>query len=130
MDYVFEATLYLAHADAGVGRTYHLTDPRPYRMKDVYRMLMKEYLGKEPVGTIPLSAAKLLLSLPAARKWLRVEKEALDYLVCKAHYDTANAERDLQGSGITCPDFQETLGAMVKFYKEHKNDSEKQLKIR
>jgi nucleoside-diphosphate-sugar epimerase len=129
VDYVLDATLYLAHEDCGIGKTYHLTDPRPYRMKEVYRMVMKEYLGREPVGTIPLSAAKWFLSIPAIRRWVRVEKESLDYLHCKAEYDCSQAQNDLRESGIVCPDFQQTLGPMIAFYERHKHDPQKQLRI-
>ncbi|MBS4173029.1 SDR family oxidoreductase [Bacillus sp. FJAT-49736] len=130
VDYIFNATIYLSHVDAGIGKTYQLTDPRPYTMKEVYRLLMKEYLGREPRGTIPLFLAKSLLSLAVCRRWLRVEKEALDYFTCMAHYDCSQAQKDLQGSGISCPDFTEVIPAMVHFYKRHKNDSDKHLKIK
>ncbi|KIL37043.1 3-beta hydroxysteroid dehydrogenase [Cohnella kolymensis] len=129
VDYVLSATIYLGHANAGIGKTYHLTDPKPYRMKDVYRFLLAEYLGKEPIGTIPLAAAKGFLSIPALRKWLRIEKESLDYLACMAAYDCTQAQNDLRGSGIVCPDFKDTVGSMVQFYERHKNDTNKQLRI-
>lgn len=130
VDYVLRATLYLAHTDAGIGKTYHLTDPKPYRMRDVYRMVMNEYLGRNPRGTIPLSLANLALSFSAVRKWLRVEKEALEYFTVKAEYDCSQAQRDLHGSGITCPDFRETLPAMIQFYEQHKHEEEKHITIR
>lgn len=130
IDYILKATVYLAHADQGVGKTYHLTDPNPYRVKDVYRMLMEEFLGRKPIGMIPLSMARLFLSIPAFRKWTRVEKEALDYFSCMAEFDSTQAQKDLKNSGITCPDFKDVLLPMVQFYKEHKNDPNKHIKIR
>jgi hypothetical protein len=90
---------------------------------------MAELLGREPSGSIPLSFSKWLLSIPAFRKWTRVEKEALDYFTCMAEYDCSRAQEDLRGSGISCPDFKEVIPAMVDFYKKHKDDPEKQLKI-
>jgi nucleoside-diphosphate-sugar epimerase len=129
VDYVLSATIYLGHANAGIGKTYHLTDPKPYRMKDVYRFILHEYLGKKPIGTIPLAAAKGFLSIPALRQWLRIEKESLDYLSCMASYDCTQAQNDLMGSGIVCPDFKDTVGSMVHFYEKHKNDSTRQLTI-
>ncbi|MFB6468061.1 SDR family oxidoreductase [Cytobacillus sp. Hz8] len=129
VDYIFAATIYLGHADIGIGKTYQLTDPNPYRCKEVYHMLMKEYLGREPFGVIPLGLAKWFLSFSAIRKWLRVEKEALDYFTCMAEYDCSQTQKDLKGSGITCPNFKDVIPAMVLFFKQHKNDSEKQVKI-
>ncbi|RST77167.1 NAD-dependent epimerase/dehydratase family protein [Siminovitchia acidinfaciens] len=130
IDYILKATVYLAHADQGARKTYHLTDPNPYRVKDVYRTLMEELLGRKPLGTIPLSVARWFLSIRAFRKWTRVEKEALDYFSCMAEYDSTQAQEDLKGSGITCPDFKVVITPMVQFYKQHKNDSSKHIKIR
>jgi thioester reductase-like protein len=129
VDYVLKGTIYLAHAEKAVGKTYHLTDPKPYRMRDVYRMMMEAYLHKKPVGTMPLSFARGLLSIPSVRKWLRVEKEALDYLTCQAEYDASIAQQDLAEAGIVCPDFADTLASMIAFYDAHKNDPDKQLSI-
>lgn len=129
-DYIIKAAVYLGHADKGRGKTYHLTDPHPYKMRDVYRMLMEEFLGKMPRGTLPLSFSRGVLSVPFVRKWLRVEKEALDYFITEADFDCTQAREDLQEAGIVCPDFKDTVKAMVRFYAEHKDDPEKQLDIR
>jgi nucleoside-diphosphate-sugar epimerase len=129
VDYIFQATIYLGHTEAGVGKTYQLTDPKPYKIDEVYRMLMKAFLGREPKGRLPLSWGKALMSFSSIRKWVRTEKEALDYFTCRAEYDCAEAQRDLAGSGISCPDFKDVIPTMVAFYKEHRNDASKQLKI-
>lgn len=129
LDYILEATIYLGHTQKGVGKTYHLTDPNPYLIKDVYKMMMEEYLKKSPTGKMPLSLAKAGLSFSSLRKWLGVEKEALDYFTLNSHYDCTQAQNDLKGSGISCPDFKEILKPMVEFYREHKNDSKKHIKI-
>lgn len=129
VDYILDATLYLSHSEKGVGKTYHLTDPKPYLIKDVYKMLMEAYLGKKPRGRMPLSLAKSALSLSPMRKWLGVEKEALDYFTLDAHYDCTQAEADLRGSGISCADFKETVSSMTEFYRDHKDDQEKHIKI-
>ncbi|MBA4493067.1 SDR family oxidoreductase [Paenactinomyces guangxiensis] len=130
VDYVLNATLYLGHLPEGTGKTYHLTDPHPYSMNQIYEMLMQEYLNRKPTGTIPLSLTKSILSLPQLRKWLKVEKEALDYFSCAAFYDSSQALQDLQGSGITFPDFKKTVEATVEFYRRNKHDPKKHIVIR
>lgn len=130
IDYILNATVYLSHSDKGAGKTYHLTDPNPYRVKEVYRMLLEEYLGKKPIGTIPLPFARLFLSLSFLRKWTRVEKEALDYFSCMAEYDSTQAQEDLKGSGISCPDFKDVIAPMVQFYKQHKHDLDKHIEFK
>lgn len=129
VDYIFKASIYLGHEEIGSGKTYHLTDPNPYTMREVYQMLCEEYLGKTPKGTIPLGLTKLFLSFSPFRKWFGAEKEGLDYFTCLARYDTSQAEADLKNSGITCPNFKDTLKPMVRFYKEHRSDVTKHIKI-
>ncbi len=130
VDYIVEATVYLAHREESAGKTYHLTDPNPYTVRDLYRRMMQELLGKSPLGTIPVSLAKAALSVPALRRYLGVEREAMDYFTCRTIYDCTQAQQDLAGSGIRCPDFMEGIPAMVRFYVQHKQDQDKQLTIR
>ncbi|WP_042149371.1 SDR family oxidoreductase [Paucisalibacillus sp. EB02] len=128
-DYVLEATSYLAIHPIGEGKTYHLTDPKPYKMWELQKMLTKEYLGRVPKGRIPLTAAKASLRLKPIRKWLQAEVEALDYFTIHSSYDCSQATRDLEGSGIGCPDIKDTLEPMVSFYRKYKDDSSKHIKI-
>ncbi|MGY0693789.1 SDR family oxidoreductase [Virgibacillus sp. FSP13] len=93
-DYVLQATSYLAIAPIGVGKTYHLTDPKPYKMRELYKMLTEHYLGKTPRGQIPLSLAKASLAFAPTRKWLKVEKESMDYFTIHSSYDCSQAVAD------------------------------------
>ncbi|CEG26586.1 Male sterility domain-containing protein [Bacillus sp. B-jedd] len=122
IDFIIAATAHLALKENAAGKTYHLTDPNPYRVEELYGMLMEALLGKRPKGTLPLSLAKAALSLPHVRKMLGVEKEALDYFTWQGHFDCSQALEDLKGSGIHCPDFQKGVNAMVKFYNENKHN--------
>ncbi|GAB3803203.1 SDR family oxidoreductase [Virgibacillus kimchii] len=128
-DYVLKAASFLSFTPTGEGKTYHLTDPNPYTMKQLYQMLAEAYLDKTPSITIPSQTAKTLLSAPALRQWLRVEKEALDYFTIHSSYDTSQASKDLAGSGIVCPDFKQSIGAMVAFYRKYKDDSMRHIYI-
>jgi thioester reductase-like protein len=130
IDYIIEATTYLTFYDNGIGKTYHLTDPNPYKVSELYEMLMKELLNKKPVGTIPLSLAKFSLSFKPLRQYLGVEKEALDYFTWNGFFDCSTAQSDLRGSGIQCPDFKEGLSSMVDFYVKNKRNPIYQVQIR
>lgn len=129
IDYIIQATAYLSFLEKGAGKTYHLTDPKPYLVSEIYEMFMKELLKKEPKGTLPLSAARLTLSLKQVRKYLGVEKEALDYFTWMGKFDCTQAQEDLRESGIICPDFKEGVPAMVDFYIKNKQNQSYQLKI-
>ncbi|WP_331457341.1 SDR family oxidoreductase [Bacillus sp. FJAT-18017] len=129
IDYIISATAYLSFLDKGAGKTYHLTDPSPYTVSEIYEMLMKQLIDKTPTGTLPLSMARVSLSVSSVRRMLGVEREALDYFTWKGHFDCSQASEDLEGSGISCPDFREGLEAMVGFYMKNKNNPEYQVKI-
>lgn len=128
-DYIIDATLFLSHSDKGIGKTYHLTDPQPLTVREQYKMIMEELIGKTPSGKVPLGIAKTLLSAGLIRKWLGVEKEAMDYFTCYASYDATHAQEDLTGSGISCPSFNDSLKPMVDFYKSNKRNKALHIKI-
>jgi nucleoside-diphosphate-sugar epimerase len=130
VDFLVPAVIYLGHDLKGIGRTYHITDPSPYSVKELYEAMMKELLGKLPKGKIPFSMAAFALSVPAVRRFLHVEKEALDYFQWEAHFSCKQTLEDLEGSGIVCPDFLEGLPSMIQFYNRHKEDANYQLSIR
>jgi thioester reductase-like protein len=117
VEYITDASIYLGHQPAAIGKTYHLTDPNPYKVKDVYRSILWEMSRKKPVGKISLSLASLSLKFPPVRKYLRVEREALDYFAWNGIFDCTVTLKDLKMTGIVCTDFLETAGSMVEFYK-------------
>ncbi|WP_077324913.1 SDR family oxidoreductase [Virgibacillus siamensis] len=129
-DYVLQATSYLAHASAGVGKTYHLTDPNPYTMDELYNLFAKAYLGKTPIGKIPVNLTKNMLIVPFIRKWLQVEMQAMDYFTIHASFDSTLAQNDLKGSGITCPDLRDTIEPMIQFYRMYKHDRSMHIAIK
>ncbi|MFQ6732210.1 SDR family oxidoreductase [Virgibacillus tibetensis] len=130
VDYILQATSYLSIHPVGQGKTYHLTDPNPYTMRELHKMLAQAYLGIIPRGTIPLPLAKSSLSIVSLRKWLRLEKEAMDYFTIHSYYDSTQAITDLESSEIRCPDFKETIVPMINFYRKYKHDRSRHITIR
>src|SRR5699024_8922947 len=94
-DYLIKATSFLAFDPVGEGKVYHLTDPNPYTMDALQTMLMEKYLGKKPKGILPVKWMQYGLSFSFVRKYLRVEKEALDYFTIHSSYDATQAKQDL-----------------------------------
>jgi nucleoside-diphosphate-sugar epimerase len=129
IDYIIQATTYLSFLENGTGKTYHLTDPRPYRASEIYQYLMKELINKHPKGTLPIPLGKWFLSIKSIRKYLGVEKEALDYFTWMGNFDCTQAVTDLKDSGITCPDFKDGIKAMTAFYIKQKDNPNYQIKI-
>lgn len=128
-DYVLKATSFLAMNPVGAGKTYHLTDPQPYNMVELQKMLAEYYLGRKPKGTIPVSIVKSFLKVAPIRKMLQVEAEAMDYFTIRSSYDATNAQQDLRSANIICPDLKDTLPAMIQFYRKYKDDLKKHIII-
>lgn len=129
IDYIIQATTYLSFLEKASGKTYHLTDPRPYRASEIYGIIMKELINKQPKGTIPLTLGKWFLSIKPMRTYLRVEKEALDYFTWMGQFDCTQAANDLKESGISCPDFKDGIQAMSAFYLKQKDNPNYQITI-
>lgn len=129
VDYIIQATAYLSFNEIAIAKTYHLTDPKPYRASEIYEMILNEMLNKRPTGTLPLALGKGFLSLKLLRKFLGVEKEALDYFTWMGHFDCTQAAKDLESSGIICPDFKDGVKSMTEFYLKRKDNPNYQVKI-
>lgn len=128
-DYVLKATSYLAINPIGNGKIYHLTDPKPYQMWEIQKMLTEEFLGKVPRVRIPIPATKAALRIKPIRRLLRAEAEAMDYFIIHSSYDASQAVEDLQKAGIKCPDLKDTLKSMVSYYRKYKDDKNKHITI-
>ncbi|GLO65517.1 SDR family oxidoreductase [Oceanobacillus kimchii] len=128
-DYVLKATSYLGLHPIGEDKTYHLTDPIPYTMRQLYQMIAEIYLNVTPNKTISLSLASYPLSFSFIRKWLQTEKEALAYFENNCSYSSAQAARDLENTTIRCPDFKDQLQPMIDFYQKYKDDYQRHVII-
>ncbi|GGA33926.1 3-beta hydroxysteroid dehydrogenase [Kroppenstedtia guangzhouensis] len=130
VDYILKATVWLAHAEKGANRTFHLTDPSPYTAREVYRMICEELRGKAPSYTIPGKVADWLMSIPPVRKFFDVERESISYMSEQSEYDCSQAVSVLAEGGIRCPDLASYLPTLVRYYKEHREDPDKKILIR
>lgn len=130
VDYIIQATAYLALYKEGVDKTYHLTDPSPCKATEIYELFVGELYKKKPKGHMPMAVSQAFLSIRPVRTYLGVEKEALDYFTWQGRFDCTKAQADLAGSGIACPNFKDGVPAMVEFYLRNKNEKRYQIKIR
>jgi len=136
VDFVADALDHIAHKANIDGQTFHLTDPRPQRTSEVINTFAKVARAPHlsltieagPLGAIPKSAARALISLPGARlarKALLAEvgipDEVVDYIDLTATFTATNAEAALKGSGIAVPPL-ETYAALLWDYWEHHLD--------
>jgi thioester reductase-like protein len=123
VDFVLDA---LAVADDDpelVGETLHLVDPEPVTAKQVFTMLTKEYAGKEPRYRVPPKAVQATLKSKKIREMFKgAPPESIEYLNHAVRFDTRRADELLAKHGLRCPRFEEYVGPVVKFFREHEDD--------
>jgi thioester reductase-like protein len=122
VDFIIKASVFLMHESRTESKTYHLVSPDSPTIHEAYTLICKELTGKSPSWYLPKKIAERVLSYPLFSKWLGVPYETLSYFSHEAEYDTAQLVKDLDGSGITCPTFEQYVEKMVRYYKLNATD--------
>ena len=113
----------LAHLSGPAGRpntVYHLADPDPPSL-DAAIDAVARATGKRVLRVpVPAGLARpVLRHLPGAERLVGIPAEALDYFTHPTSYDTAHADRDLEGSGLAVPPFVDYAEVLVRFAEAH-----------
>lgn len=119
-DFVIDAIDWLSASPCSLGMTYQLADPEPPTVDGVLHSL-EAASGKRVVRVpLPLRLAKLAVErVPGVGRLLGIPSSAIDYFVHPTHYDTGQTTRDLTGSGISVPRFDQYVDALVAFARAH-----------
>ncbi|MGD6817470.1 SDR family oxidoreductase [Metabacillus sp. 113a] len=123
VDFLVKTVLYLSHKKNAAGHVFHVTDPDPGTIGELYEQFLKELLSISPAGSLPLRVAKMGLSKRVC-SWLNTKREALDYFQYHVRYDCTNLLAHLEGSGLTCPNIREYAPALVHYYKNKQSAEE------
>jgi len=119
-DFVLDAVTHLSALPQSLGVTYQLADPHPLtvaELLDALSMVLRRRVV--PVPVTRRMARRAVLSVPGVHGLLRIPAEAVDYFAHPAHYLTANARRDLEGSGIAVPPLPSYLDRLVSYMRAH-----------
>jgi thioester reductase-like protein len=123
VDFVLDA---LAVADDDpelVGETLHLVDPEPIKASEVFALLAREYAGKEPKYRVPPKLVQTSLKSKRVRAMFSgAPPESIEYLNHAVRFDTRRSDELLASHGLRCPRFEEYVGPIVKFFREHEDD--------
>jgi thioester reductase-like protein len=123
VDFVVDALFAGALSPEAVGETLHLVDPEPITAAELATMLAREYAGKEPAYKLPPKAVEMSLRSKTVRKAFHgAPSESIVYLNHPVRFDTRRASDLLARSNLRCPRFEEYVGAMVSFFKQHEDD--------
>ena len=123
VDFVVDALTAAAVDEASVGETLHLVDPEPITALDLMKTLSQAYAGREPSYRLPSKAVELSLKSKAVRRaFSGAPPESIVYLNHAVRFDTRKATELLAEAGLRCPRFEEYVGPVVKFFREHEDD--------
>ncbi len=118
VDYVVNAMDHIAHRTDLDTRCFHLTDPEPHKVGEVLNIFaeaghapkMAMRIDSRMFGFIPKMIRDGIKRLPPVRRIrnailhdLGIPEETLDFINYPTRFDNRDAERALQGSGISCP---------------------------
>jgi hypothetical protein len=101
-----------------VGKTFHLADPKPLTVRQVFELVAQSGGRRLPGGFIPSRLTKALLRTPGLSTVAKSPKAFVDTITTPVRYDTTNADDVLAGSEIHCPPFESYVDALVSVVKQ------------
>jgi thioester reductase-like protein len=123
VDFVLDALMAAAGDKEAVNQTLHLVDPEPITAKEVTAILSREYAGKEPSLRVPARMVSASLHFKAFRKAFGgAPYESIRYLNHPVRFDTRRADEVMARHGLRCPRFEEYVGPIVRFFREHEEE--------
>jgi thioester reductase-like protein len=124
VDFVVDALVAGSKAPDAAGETLHLVDPEPVTASELLTLLAREYAGREPSYRLPPWLVETSLRFELVRSlFAGAPRESIAYLNHPVRFDTRRAYDLLAAQGLRCPRFDEYVGAMVRFFREHEDDS-------
>ena len=123
VDFVVDALAAVSNEPTAAGETLHLVDPDPISARELLTLLSQEYAGKEPRYKLPSRLVENSLRLKPVRDMFSgAPQESIRYLNHEVHFDTRSADELLARAGLRCPRFEEYVGPIVRFFREHEDD--------
>ena len=123
VDFVVDAMTAAAGDPLAAGATLHLVDPDPVSAREVLVLFAREYAGRKPSLRVPprLVSASLRLG-PVRRMYGGAPFQSIRYLNHPVRFEARQAGDLLARHGLRCPRFDEYVGPIVRFFREHQDD--------
>jgi NAD(P)-dependent dehydrogenase (short-subunit alcohol dehydrogenase family) len=136
VDFVASALDHIAHKKGLDGKTFHLTDPEPYRIGEVLNIFAEAAhapkltmrINARMFGFIPAPIIYGLASLAPVKRAMRVvlsdlgiPRDVFQFINWPTRYDNREAAKALKGSGIEVPPL-ESYAARIWDYWERNLD--------
>ena len=134
VDYVARAMDHIAHQDGLDGQAFHLANPRRQRSGEVMNIFAEAAhaprlalrIDKRILDALPKGALALAMKAPPLKDVRRailadlgIPVEILDHIGLRPEFDTRDAERALQGTGIAVPDLKDYAWRLWDYWERH-----------
>jgi NAD(P)-dependent dehydrogenase (short-subunit alcohol dehydrogenase family) len=118
VDFVAAAMDHIAHADGLDGQAFHITDPNPKTAGQVMNTFSRAAhapeagmrIDRQMMNVVPKQARRMIAQLPPVKRItdqvlgdFGIPREVLSYIDYPSEYDSRDAQRALEGSGISVP---------------------------
>lgn len=117
IDYVAAAAHWIGRQPGAAGRTFHLADPNPRTVRQVFEQVAQSGGKRLQSGFIPSQLAKALLSAPGLNVLSKSPRAFVDTIATPVRYDTRNTDAIMAGAGIECPPFESYVDELVSYVK-------------
>lgn len=118
VDWVGAASVAIGRDPRAIGQTFHLVDPRPPTVREVFEVLARAAGRKSPRGFIPANLTRAILRTPGLERIARSPRAFLDQLANAVRYSSRNTEAILAGRGLDPPPFATYGETMVAHVRE------------
>lgn len=123
VDFIVSALVKASSDSAAEGETLHLVDPDPVSAAELARMLSRGYAGQEPSLRVPGALLEQSLRFKRMREYFSgAPRESIRYLNHPVRFDTRKADELLARHGMQCPRFEDYIGNVISFFREHEHD--------
>lgn len=113
VDYAVKAGLHISSDEKSIGRTFHVVDPKPVTVQHALSLFAEATGRPAPREHDPLNLATALMRAPGLQRFRNTTRAFLDHLKTDVIYDDRNARELLAGTGISCPELESYVDAMV-----------------
>jgi len=120
IDFICDATEYLAAQPHQQNRAYHVLPNPPTRLGEMAALMFSGFGVKPPPYTFPLWLNRATFALvPSLARYLKMPPELLAYMQHDVDYDTTQLNAALAGSGLRCATAAECIPRMIDFARAH-----------
>ena len=129
VDEVTRALVHLMLTDTGTERVFHLVNPTPQPVREVYQALASAAGAPRPVASLPGALGRMALRNPrrrqlrllrsAALRRLEIPSVVLEHFAIPTEFSSAITSLALRGSDVTYPPLADYAPALWAYWYNH-----------